>query len=365
MENAKISAIQLVIIIYIFVVGTTVIFPLAADAKQAAWISILIGMLSGFPLLFMYHYLYKMYPNLVLTEYCKKILGKYIGTVVGLSYVLFFLYGAARDVRDAMELAPLFLHGTPVSAIGIMFLLPVLYGLFLGIEVLLRTSEIFIVYLVITGALMILFIFLSDIFQVENLLPVLEPGWKTIIRTTFTEPWMAPFGEVVCFTMIFAYLNKPKHQLKASFLGVMIGGLSLAFFHFLTIAVLGADTRGRSISPFLRMVQKIDIADIIQRLDALFMIWLLVNDFFKVAIFMYAAVIGGATLFKVSKNLLILPFGTLVFFTSIYFTDDYSSHMAQSDFVLTYIYPIFALCFPLLLCLVGFVRQKVNKWPNS
>ncbi len=361
MEKAKISAIQLVMIIYIFVVGTTVIFPLAADADQAAWLSILLGMVFGLPLLLIYHYLYKMYPSLVLTQYSKKILGKYIGTTVGISYVLFFLYGAARDVRDAMELAPLFLHETPVSVLGILFLLPILYGLFLGIEVLLRTSEIFIVYLVLTGVFLIIFIFLSDIFQYENLLPVLEPGWKKIVGTTLKEPWMAPFGEVVCFTMIFAYLNKPKLQFKASFLGVILGGISLTLFHFLTIAVLGAETRGSSISPFLRMVQKIEVAEIIQRLDALFMIWLLVNDFFKTSIFMYAAVIGGATIFKLSKNKLVLPFGIIVFFTSIFFADDYQSHMAQSDFVLTYIYPIFSLGIPLLLCLVGFVRKKVGK----
>ncbi|MCV9886754.1 GerAB/ArcD/ProY family transporter [Metabacillus halosaccharovorans] len=361
MENAKISAIQLVTIMYIFVVGTTVIFPLAAEAEQAAWISILLGMFLGFPLLLIYHYLYKLYPHLVLTEYTIKILGTYLGTAVGISYVLFFLYGAARDVRDAMELAPLFLHGTPISVIGIMFLVPILYGLFLGIEVLLRTSEIFIVYLVLTGVLMIIFIFFSDIFQYENLLPVLEPGWKKIIGTTLKESWSAPFGEVICFTMVFAYLNKPKHQLKASFMGVIIGGLSLALFHFLTIAVLGADTRGSSISPFLRMVQKIEVAEIIQRLDALFMIWLLVNDFFKVAIFMYAAVIGGATLFKISKNVLVLPFGAIVFFTSYYFTENYISHMAQGDFMLAYIYPIFSFAIPLLLCVVTFVKKKFLK----
>ncbi|WP_175640505.1 GerAB/ArcD/ProY family transporter [Metabacillus schmidteae] len=361
MEKAKISAIQLVVILYIFILGTTVIFPLAADADQAAWISILLGMVLGLPLLLIYHFLYKMYPNLVLTEYSKEILGKYLGTAVGILYVVYFLYGAARDVRDAMDLAPLFLHGTPVSVIGIMFLLPILYGLFLGIEVLLRTGEIFIVYIVSTGILMIFFIFISDIFQYENLLPVLEPGWKKIVGTALKQTWMAPFGEVVCFTMIFAYLNKPKLQLKASFMGYIIGGLSLTFFHFLTIAVLGADSRGTSISPFLRMVQKIEVAEIIQRLDALFMIWLLVNDFFKVAIFMYAAVIGGATLFKVSKNVLILPFGAIVFFTSIFFADSYITHMAQGDFALAYIYPIFALGIPFLLCIVVFIRKKSKK----
>ncbi|MDP1420135.1 GerAB/ArcD/ProY family transporter [Peribacillus simplex] len=361
MENAKISSYQLFILILIFVIGTTVIFPLASDAKQAAWISILLGMFCGLPLLIIYCYLNRIYPDLLLTEYCKKILGKYIGSIIGIFYILFFLYGASRDLRDIMELAPLFLEGTPISAIGIIFMLPILYGLFLGIEVISRTGEAFFLYLVITGVLMIIFLLFSDAVKFENLLPVLEPGWDTIIHTTINEPWMAPFGEIICFTMIFAYLKKPKSQIKVGMAGVISGGLALVFIHLLTISVLGEFTRNQSIAPLLKMVQKINIADFIERVDPLFLIWLVVNDFFKVLIFMYAAVIGGATIFKRSKNILIIPFGLITFFTSIFFAESYTSHMAQSDIVLKYVYPIFSVYIPLLLCIVCFVRQKINK----
>ncbi|WP_214746983.1 GerAB/ArcD/ProY family transporter [Bacillus sp. ISL-34] len=361
MENSKISSYQLFTMIVTFVIGTTVIFPLASDAKQAAWISIILGMFCGLPLLIIYGYLNRQYPELLFTEYCKKILGKYIGTIIGIFYILFFLYGASRDLRDTMELTPLFLEGTPISAIGIVFILPILYGLYLGIEVICRTVETFFVFLVITGVFMIIFLLVSDIAKVENLLPVLEPGWETIFRTTINEAWMAPFGEIICFTMIFAYLKKPKSQIKVGIAGVISGGLALAFIHLLTISVLGEYTRNQSIAPLLKMVQKINIADFINRVDPLFLIWLVANDFFKVLIFMYAAVIGGATIFKLSKNTLIIPFGLITFFTSIFFAENYTSHMAQSDIVLKYVYPIFSVYIPLLLCIVCFVRQKLNK----
>ena len=360
MENSRISAYQLFTLLVIFIIGTTVIFPLGADAKQAAWISILVGMIGGFPLLIMYNYLNKQFPNMVLTEYCKKIFGTYIGTIIGILYILYFMYAAARNVRDAMELVPLFLHGTPVLVIGILIMLPMLYALYLGIEVIGRTSEIFFVYIGLTGFLMVILVFISGIVKVENILPVLEPGWKTIIGTTIGETWMAPFGEVICFTMIFSYLNKPKLQLKVGFLGVLCGGLALSFIHLLTIAVLGIDSRNNSLAPLLKMVQKIDIADVIQRLDAIFMIWLIVNNFFKITIFMYAAVIGGATILKVSKNLLIIPFGLIVFITATLFTGNYIEHMAQSHIVLKYVYPVFAAFIPLLLCSICFLRQKIN-----
>ncbi|WP_164854974.1 GerAB/ArcD/ProY family transporter [Peribacillus frigoritolerans] len=361
MENSKISSYQLFTLIVIFVIGTTVIFPLASDAKQAAWISILLGVFFGLPLLIIYGYLNRQYPDLLLTEYCIKILGKYIGTIIGICYILFFLYGASRDLRDLMELTPLFLEGTPMSAIGIVFMLPILYGLYLGIEVICRTVETFFVPLVLTGVFMVLLLLFSANVKVENLLPVLEPGWETIIRTTINEAWMAPFGEVICFTMIFAYLKKPKSQIKVGIAGVISGGLALVFIHLLTISVLGEYKRNQSIAPLLEMVEKINISEFIDRVDPLFLIWLVVNDFFKVLIFMYAAVIGGATIFKRSKNIIIIPFGLITFFTSIFFTENYTSHMAQGAIVLKHFYPIFSVYTPLLLCIVCFVRQKLNK----
>ena len=173
----------------------------------------------------------------------------------------------------------------------------------------------------------------------------MNSGWGAIIRTTRNEAWMAPFGEMICFTMIFAYLNKPHLQIKVGMAGVVCGGLALVFIHFLILSVIGAEMRNSSLAPLLKIIQKINIANIIQRLDALFMIWLILNDYFKVIIFMYAAVIGGAIIFKVSKNRLIIPFCLITFFTSIFFAGSYITHMAQSDIVCKNIYPIFSAIF--------------------
>lgn len=81
---------------------------------------------------------------------------------------------------------------------------------------------------------------------------------------------MAPFGELICFTMIFGYLNKSNSLLKVSLTGVVCGGLVLVFFHVLIISVLGEGIRNNSLAPLLKMVQKINLANFIQRLDALF-----------------------------------------------------------------------------------------------
>ncbi|MDQ7862995.1 GerAB/ArcD/ProY family transporter [Peribacillus frigoritolerans] len=52
MEKAKISGYQLFVLIFLFEMGSALLVPLAGEAKQAAWLVILIAMIGGFLLFF-------------------------------------------------------------------------------------------------------------------------------------------------------------------------------------------------------------------------------------------------------------------------------------------------------------------------
>ncbi|MHC8965752.1 GerAB/ArcD/ProY family transporter, partial [Priestia aryabhattai] len=86
MEKAKISASQLFILMVLFELGTSLLLPIAMDAKQDAWLAILLGMVFSFVLFLIYHKLYSYYPDLLPTEYMQKILGKAIGSVLAFLY---------------------------------------------------------------------------------------------------------------------------------------------------------------------------------------------------------------------------------------------------------------------------------------
>ncbi|MES9764709.1 GerAB/ArcD/ProY family transporter, partial [Priestia megaterium] len=82
MEKAKISSSQLFVLMVLFELGTSLLLPVAMEAKQDAWLAILLGMLSSLVLFVIYHKLYSYYPDLLPTEYMQKILGKAIGSVL-------------------------------------------------------------------------------------------------------------------------------------------------------------------------------------------------------------------------------------------------------------------------------------------
>lgn len=264
-----------------------------------------------------------------------------------------------------MELVSLTYQETPPWILGIILMAVVLYGIYNGIEVLGRVGELYLIAFLFITVLAIIGLFASGVVKGENLLPVLEPGWKSIFRTMISQTWMWPFGEMVCFTMILPYLSQPKQGLKIGWLGIVMTGMFLAMVHGLEIATLGVERTNQAIFPFMEMSQKINVGDVIQRLDAFVMVTLVVNVFFKISIYIYVAVEAAADVFPVSKNKLFIPMGGAVLITSIWFTGSITGHLAQGNIVLKNIYPFFGAGIPLALFLVSILRKKLKKHPKS
>ncbi|MCW1941524.1 spore germination protein [Bacillus anthracis] len=104
MIQEKIGFIQLFYIMMAFEVGSTVIYGPGAEAKQDAWLVILVGMTCGLVLMWIYTKLFEYYPGDTLTEMIPKIMGDFIGYPLIAIYILYFLYIAARVSRDFGEL---------------------------------------------------------------------------------------------------------------------------------------------------------------------------------------------------------------------------------------------------------------------
>ena len=307
MEKTKISAIQLFAMMFMFELGSALVVSYGITAKKDAWIATLLGMCSGVILFLIYYSLFRKYPNLPLTGYARKIFGKYVGWIIGLFYVVFLLYDAARNLRDFGELLmSSTLRKTPLLAINILMVLAICYVLYLGIEVLARTTEVFIVILVFIGFTGNLLIFLSGNLDINNLRPVLENGWKPIVMTAFPLLTFFPFGEIIAFTMLFPYLNRPELAKKVGLFALFSSGISLAWTTSLNIAVLSVEVVERSTFPLLSSIAKVNLMEFLQRLDALVVLTLLILMFFKISILFYGAVIGVVDLFNLKNHQQIL-----------------------------------------------------------
>jgi spore germination protein KB len=364
MEKAKVSAVQLFALIFLFELGTMLVVSYGIGAKKDAWLAILLGMGGGIVLFFVYYALFRQYPNLPLTGYARKIFGKYVGWVIGLMYVLFFLYDAARGLRDFGDLLlASTLPKTPLLPIIIFMTLTICYVIYLGIEVLGRTAEVFIVILFFLGFSGNLLVFLSGNVSLDNLKPFLEDGWKPVLTTVFPLTIFNPFGEMIVFTMLLPYLNRPKLVKKVWLSAVILSGLILSYTASLNIAVLGVDRVENSTFPLLATLGMVNIAEFLQRLDAIVIFTFLITMFFKITIWFYCGLIGIVDLFNLKNHQqIVLPIGIIIIFFSMTIASDFAEHIEEGLKVMQYpIHLPLMVIIPLLMLVIALIRNGFKK----
>ncbi|PLT35800.1 GerAB/ArcD/ProY family transporter [Bacillus sp. V5-8f] len=365
MEQAKISTYQLFVLMFLFQLGSAIVIPLAVGAKQDAWLAVLLGMIVGIVPFFIYYGLYQYYPNMLPTGYVEKIVGKVLGRVLSLLYILYFSYLTARVLRDFGEMLLSFAYmETPLFLANALLMLVVVYTVRKGIEVLARTGELLFAMILLlsnTGLLLIIF---SGLIDLNHLKPILEEGFKPVVRVALTETLYVPFGEVVVFAMIFPYLNNPKKAKSAGLLALVLSGAALTIVTVVNISVLGVDLVLRSPFPLLSTIQSIQIANFLERLDVYYMLGSIIGIFFKISIYFYAAVIGTANVFNVKQSSqLAYPIGIVILFLSVSIASNFPEHVQEGLRIVPLLLHLpFQIIIPLLLLIIAFMkRRKISK----
>ncbi|GAB7388181.1 spore germination protein GerKB [Bacillaceae bacterium] len=360
MEKGKISASQFFALAVLFELNGALIRSPGADAKQDAWLAVLFGMGGGLLLFYLYVLLYRYYPDRPLTAQLEQILGRFLGRALALIYSFYFLYIAARVLRDFGDLLLIFIFPeTPLSMVNLLMLLLVAYACYLGIETLARTGEIFFLVMFILGLLGNFFVLASNVFRFEHLQPVLEEGLAQVLAVAFPKTLTFPFGEMIVFTMLFPYLNKPKHALKTGMFAISVAGSILSWTNALNVGVLGSSLVANTNFPLLHTIGKVNIGDFIQRLDPIVVATLIIGVFFKIALCFYAAVAGCADLLRLQRHhKLIVPFAVAMFILSMTMAGNFVEQDQEIERE-----PPFFLHLPLQVG-VPFLLLAVSWWQN-
>ncbi|MED1205918.1 GerAB/ArcD/ProY family transporter [Heyndrickxia acidicola] len=361
MGKAKISGYQLFVLIVLFEMGTSLVISLGIQAKQDAWLAILLGSLSGLVLFYIYYRLYLYYPDLILTDYLPKVYGNLLGRFFGLLYIVYFLYLSSRVLRDFGELLLAFAYPeTPLFIIHALMVVAIIYGVKRGIEVLARTGEIFFLWLYLLAIAGFVLVIVSGLIDMNHLKPMLEFGIKPILKVVYTQTLYVPFGEMIVFTMILPYLNHPKKAKAICFSSIALSGINLALAMAVNVSVLGADVNQRSPFPLLSTIQEIKVASFLERLDVFFMLALIIGSFFKISLYFYASVEGVASVFKIpDRNRLVYPLGVLLLLFSMAIASDFTEHIKEGlSIVPIYFHLPMQVGLPVLTIIIAFFKNR-------
>ncbi|PWA12237.1 spore gernimation protein [Pueribacillus theae] len=300
-KSEKISSKQLIILIFLYSIGSSVIIiptTLASQAKQDAWIAGIVGLVFSIFIVILYTRLFSLFPNFTLVELAEHLLGRWIGKLISLLFIGFFVILTALILRNIGDFLTIqIMPETPIVAILILFIFVSLIGVRHGLEVLSRAAEIFLPWVVIQ--LFIFVLFLIPQIEFSRIEPIFEYGFKPIMSGAL--PFISiPFSELVVFLMILPYLNEKKNAGKSLLIGATMGGIVLILITILAIFVLGADITARNTYPTYLLGKKISIANYLERIEVIVAIIWFLTIFFKLSICFYASVLGMAQTFKLS-----------------------------------------------------------------
>jgi spore germination protein KB len=238
-EKARVSSIQMFMLLIGFLYGSTVILNSALGAKNDAWLAILLGGAGGALLMGVYVAIALLNSSRTLVEILRDRFGKSVGNAVSILYIWYFIHLASLVFRNFGEfIATVTFPETPMVVVVGIFAIILVYAVNSGVEVIGRLSELLVPVLPVVVLIICLSLITTHDFTA--FLPMLENGMAPVLNAAFG--FIAfPFGETVAFLMLFPHLNKKGSLKKIAALSVLfMVALSLLLF-FMDITVLGSD----------------------------------------------------------------------------------------------------------------------------
>lgn len=303
----RISPHQFMMISSGVLLGTT-FFPVAQLAAGAAgrdgWWSVLPAYSLGIPLGLMVYTLMRKYPGQNLLQITEGILGKWVGKLIGVLYVVISAYFGALllgQVADAFRRSVLPL--IPVSVYSVTIMLLVILVAWAGIEVFARFAEV--VFPIVVLGLIITMILSISRFEWEEFYPVLGNGLTPVLAGVLK---IAPFPmEYILFLAgLLTFLptvEQEQRQVKTGiWRAIILVGVLDALLTLTEIMVFGPAEAQRLNYGLLALGKMIEFAKTFAGIESIFMLVWMGAMITKIGAFYFMAFWGMQSVFGVNKS---------------------------------------------------------------
>lgn len=291
-----------ILVNYILAVGILTLPRTAAEKVKTpdVWITVIIGGLIAMVAGIIMVKLSQQFPGKTFYQYSPEIVGKWMGALLSLLIVGYFVIMASFEVRVLGEITSFFLlEGTPGWAIIMPFMWVSIYLNLGGINSIARLFEIIFP---ITVFIFLLTSFMSiGIFELDNIRPVLGLGIMPVLKGIKTTTLAYSGFEIML--ILLAFMKKPLQAVKVVLIGTAI---PLVFYVITVVMVIGAfsvDGVGMRTWPSIDLMRSFEIPGLIfERFESLLLVIWIMQIFATYTICYYAASLGLAQLFNKNSH---------------------------------------------------------------
>lgn len=350
------------VLLFIVITATDVLNVSNATARiagQSAWIAPVVA--SGFGLLTLWLTikLNQRFPKENLIQYSRSIAGKYLGKMIGIGYILFFLVFNFLIIQQFGQVLNTFLlRNTPPWFLSLCFVLVGSYGALLGIEVIARSAQ-FVMPLLAASFLSIVFFAFQDM-QFKELMPLLEGGVSPIIKASVVPGFW--FGECIILAFLFPHIHKQKEILRSGLWTILAAVVFFSGTILLTLLILGPELTASYDLPFWLVIRFIEVGSTFLRIETLIVFLWISAVVVKFSLICYLGCFTTAEVFGwKSHQKIVIPFGLVLVAASPFMLNN---TMDLNSFLVRYWPPfayIFELVIPGLLLVAALLFKKGRK----
>ncbi|WP_432405550.1 GerAB/ArcD/ProY family transporter [Wukongibacter sp. M2B1] len=317
MNKEVISDKQGIALMSIFIIGTSVIEVSGLEAGKDVWLAIVMAILMALPITLIYARLHNIFEGKNLFDILEICFGKFIGKGIGILYFWFFLHIGALILRSVGQfINTAILNDTPLAVILATCAIICIWIVKEGIEAMGRMSSFFI--LILIGFISIFILFVIPKMDIRNIRPVLNDGIEPVLKGAISA-FTFPFAETIPIIVAFPIFRRKESSYGILTKGLLIGGVILLLTSLSNILVLGVDTTNNVFFGTYSMATRIDIGDIIQRIEAVVATVFVIGGCIKLSIVLLAMCKGIAKIISFDDYRLIVTPSGLIMLNLSYF----------------------------------------------
>lgn len=312
-EKYMLSPRQVIFLIVLFLFGSSAVVGvnINTDVGQDSWISLLLSFILNIPFVLILARIVSLHPGKNIFEIFDELLGKIIGKIFTIFFLLQTLLLGSIVLRNFSEYVEITtLTETPQIPIMICLLLIVIYLAKSGFKALGRWAPIVIVLLILTVVFTI--VLSIPVIELENMKPILNHSLKQMTISS-VGVFLVPFSELFLILGFADRFNIKKKEKKTFLLGIFATLILLMTIILRNIMVLGIPLLKNTFFSSYQAARNLELGEFITRIEGLITINFVLAGLTKITILVLVLAKGLA---HISKNYdykrLIVPSSLLI-----------------------------------------------------
>lgn len=332
-------------------------------AKENTWLVGICGMIAGLIPILIISKVFDIMPDKnIIEKINESFKNKFIGKILNFILILIILITLSLNIFSLGNFAcTKYLTETPLWFVTILFLIPIIYAVTKGLEVISRTSQIlFYMYIIIH---FIITTSLSTFIDLSNLKPFFNIPINNFLKATFNFV-------TYCFIPMITLLIIPKNQIKnvknirkPLIVGYLLSTVIMTIVFFMNMSVVGYSIVSLYRNPEYFIMKKVSVTSAFDNVENFFSLCWMFNLVISSIMGIYYVKTYIVDTFKIKKKktenilLIIISISLLFISTQILFNITRTNRFVQQYYSFITIFPVIIIYLILII--------KNSRWKSK